>query len=451
MNINSRRTFLKVLGGGAAAGMLASPLFRAIADPGANDSEFFVFVHASGGWDVTLWADPRNERKGIIEPASTANTDTQGLKRWIDRPLDDEGKTFEIVQPAGCKIPFGPGIGDLVELYDRLCVINGLAMNTVSHPDGTVFSATGRHPNGGRVVASSIDTMMANELGRTQTFPVVSVNYPSYYVGDFLDRRVVPLRIGSIDSITRTLARPDLYDTSADRDAVTALLSQEASDLAKKSRHADVLSGMAVQYDGLKRMLGSKLQEVFSAKALRDAHPEFNFKGKGLSGAINAAFAVEAMKRNVVRCVSFAIGGFDTHNTNYQKQAATQQDLFDLVATLVRTLDKTPHPTKSSDKLADHVHILVVSDFCRTPQINIAGGRDHYPNNSALVISPRFKKNFVYGKSDPEQLLPAQAGTFADGARAIAPPDLLSTFVSAFGVDKSKYLRDGEVVKDLLA
>ncbi|MEO7092024.1 MAG: twin-arginine translocation signal domain-containing protein [Polyangiales bacterium] len=81
MSNQSRRTFLKVLGGGAAAGMLASPLYRAIADPAANDSEFFVFVHASGGWDVTLWADPRNERKGIIEPASTATIDTQGLKR----------------------------------------------------------------------------------------------------------------------------------------------------------------------------------------------------------------------------------------------------------------------------------------------------------------------------------------------------------------------------------
>ena len=24
-----------------------------------NDGEFFVFIHAQGGWDVTLWSDPR--------------------------------------------------------------------------------------------------------------------------------------------------------------------------------------------------------------------------------------------------------------------------------------------------------------------------------------------------------------------------------------------------------
>ncbi len=460
MNSN-RRTFLKVLGGAGVAGLAAAPLFRAMAGPGAaaaSDGELFIFVHASGGWDVTLWADPRNEKKGLVDPASTVNTDTGSLKRWVDKPIDDELTSFQIVQPPGCNIPFGPGIGDLVELHDRLCVVNGLAMNTVSHPDGTVYSATGRHTNGGRVVASSIDTMMANELGRESTFPCVSLNFPSYFVGDGLDRRVVPLRIGGVDAITKTLTRSQLYDTDADRDAVTALLSKEASDLAAKSNFGDVLQGMSLQYDALRKMLGSKLQDAFSTKSLKDAYPDLMAKKgkggggkKGQLGGVSAAFAVEAMRRNVVRCVSFAIGGFDTHNTNYQKQAGTQEDLFDLIATLVKTLDVTPHPTKTGKKLSDHTHILVMSDFCRTPQINIAGGRDHYPNNSALVISPRFRRNFVFGKSDPEQLLPAQAGTFSDGPRAIAPPDLLATFVSAFGVNPSKYLRDGEVVKELLS
>ena len=450
MNTN-RRTFLKVVGGGAVAATAALPLLRAFADAKSSADDFFVFVHAAGGWDVTLWSDPRNEKKGLVDPATTANTDTAPLKRWVDRPFDDDAKTFEIVQPSGCKIPFGPGIGDLVEHFDRICLINGLAMNTVSHPDGTVFSATGRHNVGGRVVSPSIDTILANELGREQTFPAVSVNYPSYYVGENLDRRVVPLRVGAIGAITRTLARSESYETSEDRAAITALLSKEATDLAGKSNYPDVLQGMALQYASLERMLGSKLQEVFSAKALQASHPEFNYKSRFAAGAaINAAFAIEAMKRNVVRCVSFANGGFDTHANNYRFQAQVQQDLFDVIAALVKTLDATPHPTKPNEKLAAHTHILVVSDFCRTPMINVAGGRDHYPNNSALVISPRFRKNFVYGKSDPEQLLPAQAGTFSDGARAIAPPDLLTTFMHAFGIEPKKYLRDGEVVSELL-
>jgi hypothetical protein len=66
------------------------------------------------------------------------------------------------------------------------------------------------------------------------------------------------------------------------------------------------------------------------------------------------------------------------------------------------------------------------------------------------VISPRFKANFAFGKSDPDQLLPLKAKKFADGERAIAPPDLLATFLAAFGVSPRKYMRDGEVVSELL-
>jgi hypothetical protein len=178
-----RRTFLKLLGGGAAASAVASvPLLRALAESGANgsksDGEFFVFVHASGGWDVTLWADPRNTAVGIVDPATTENTDTGALRRWVDRKIDGDEASFEIVRPKGSAIGFGPGIGDLADRYDRLTVINGLSMNTVSHPDGTAYSATGRHLNGGRVVAASVDTAVANELGREQIFPVVSVVSP---------------------------------------------------------------------------------------------------------------------------------------------------------------------------------------------------------------------------------------------------------------------------------
>ena len=94
---------------------------------------------------------------------------------------------------------------------------------------------------------------------------------------------------------------------------------------------------------------------------------------------------------------------------------------------------------------------MVVSDFCRTPMINLSGGRDHYPNNSSLIISPKFRGNFVYGKSDVDQLLPLPSGAFADGMRPITPPDILTTFVSALGANPRKYLRDGEVVQALLA
>ena len=165
-----RRTALQLLGGGAA--MLFA--HRLAAAPRAGD-DYLIFVHASGGWDVTLWADPRNERRGLVEPASTDNTDTAPIDRWKSVALDGDTDTFAILAPGDVSLRFGPGIGALYDFRDRLTVINGLAMNTVSHPDGTAYSATGRHLSGGVAPAASVDVAVANERGTGQLLPAVAI------------------------------------------------------------------------------------------------------------------------------------------------------------------------------------------------------------------------------------------------------------------------------------
>jgi uncharacterized protein (DUF1501 family) len=92
----------------------------------------------------------------------------------------------------------------------------------------------------------------------------------------------------------------------------------------------------------------------------------------------------------------------------------------------------------------------VTSDFCRTPGINATGGRDHYPNNTALVISPKFRGGTSFGSTRTADLLPQNAGTFSDGVRPVGPPDVLATLLHAAGIDPRRYLRDGDVVRALL-
>lgn len=443
-----RRSLLKL---GALAAFAPKSVRAAAPRSASAADEFFVFVHAAGGWDVTLWADPRNERVGLVEPASTDNTEIAPLARWKSAALDGDTDTFEILAPGDVGLRFGPGIGALYDLRSRLTVVNGLAMNTVSHPDGTCFSATGRHLAGGRAPASSIDVAVANELGTEQLLPAIAVQFPSAFVGERLDRRAVPLRVASAATIAKSLARNAAYLSDADRADVSGVLSAEATELAGASAYPETYRRLAAQQDALPTLLGDKLEVAFTQKALVAAYPQFDFKSKTqANGALAAAFAVEAMRRNLVRCTSFALGGLDTHNANYKQHAHTQQELFGVIAALVGLLDTTPHPTKQGAKLADHTHILVVSEFCRTPAINLAGGRDHYPNNSALVISPRFRGGKAFGATDREQLLPAPIAGFAGGPRPIAPPDLLATFLHAFGIEPRRYLRDGEVLAAML-
>lgn len=451
----NRRLFLKILGGLSAAAGASAPLYRALAGPPDAKDEFFVFIHAQGGWDVTLSLDPRHEAKGLVDPATTKNIDYASLTRWENdsAPIDGDEYSFRLVQPTGSNIVFGPAIGNLASYFSRLTVVNGLAVNTVSHQDGTAFAATGRHLAGGRVPASSVDTMMANELGTEQLFPAVSIRFPSAFVGDTLDRRAMPLMVDSIGSMGKSLTRAPKYELPEDRAQVTAVLTEEANELALRAADPTAWKGFALQFQSLQKMMGGGVQDLLDANKLKALQPGFDYAAQYMgSFAVNAAFAIEAMKQKVplVRSVAFAMGSFDTHGADYTDQGQKQQELFNVLAKMLEIMDATPHPTRAGHKLSDHVHIVVVSEFCRTPQINLGGGRDHYPNGSALVISPRFVSNKVFGASDEEQLLPKASRKFSDGDRAMAPPDLLATFVSAFGVDPRKYMRDGEVVPEML-
>jgi hypothetical protein len=436
-----RRDLLRLFAGGAAAAALRPAWSAAAAQP----DDFFLFIHAGGGWDVTLWADPRNQRRGLIEPASSSNTDTGGLVHW--KPAGD---SFELVTGPGGSLALGPAIGALFDLRDRLTIVNGIAMNTVSHEDGTAYSTTGRHRTGGASAAASVDVVIASELGAAQLMPDIAVRWPSAFVGDRLDRRSVPLRVGTVDAITRSFERSTEVLDSADRDAITALVTEEARGLARRAGRPEPLDQIASQHQALPALIRGDFTHAFSPRQLQAAYPEFDVHGQLGDQVVAAAFAVEAFRRNIARCVGFGLGGFDTHTANQRGHARRLQELFGAIAAIVRRLDATPHPTRHGTRLSERTHLLVVSEFCRTPQLNPAGGRDHYPNNSALVISPRFRPG-VHGKTDPDQLLPAAVRRFADGVRPIAPPDLLATFVAAFGIDPRRYLRDGEVVRELLA
>ncbi len=258
----------------------------------------------------------------------------------------------------------------------------------------------------------------------------------------------MPLRVSSAATIAKSLARGAGYLDASDRDAITSLLSDEARAMSGRVTFPETYARVAAQEDAQPRLLGDELSQAFTQKALTTAHPKFDFKARfQAQGALSAAFAVEAIKRDLVRCVGFSLGGLDTHNQNYKQQAHTQQELFGVIATLVAELDATPHPTRRAAKLADHTHILVFSDFCRTPQINLAGGRDHYPNNSALVISPKFRGGRSFGATDVDQLLPADVKSLG---RPLAPPDILATFLHAFAIDPRRYLRDGDVIPEML-
>ena len=324
------------------AGALASPLAAAMAQaaPGrASSTEYFVLIHAQGGWDVTLFADPRFEAVGAMMPATTANQDVRGLRLWADGPAAGVDKSFRPVIPKGRDVAFGPGIGDLLDIFDRVTILNGVAMSTVAHPDGAAFAISGRHLVGGRPVASSLDAVLADAFGPTQMLPVVSVAFPSSFVGQRLGPHAIPIETANIDGLGAALTRSDHTTNADDRADVARLLEAEATRTARLSTYPQRSVAMSAQFGALARLSREGVGGLFGNAALRKAYPSLPWTGRAGPATQSAAFALEAVRRDIARVVAFSMGGFDTHASNYRQHGAALQDLFQLVTAMVRVFD----------------------------------------------------------------------------------------------------------------
>ncbi len=162
-----------------------------------------------------------------------------------------------------------------------------------------------------------------------------------------------------------------------------------------------------------------------------------------------------------VRCVEVELNGWDSHVNNHELQAG-QAKILDTA------LAATLHELHARELLQDTV-VFCGGEFGRTPQINSAGGRDHWPHGfSVLLAGGGFRRGYVHGatNANPDRkLFERQANSqlepsnFAE--RTVTVPDLHATILHSLGIDHQveamtpigRPLRwsDGSVVKDLLS
>lgn len=161
-----------------------------------------------------------------------------------------------------------------------------------------------------------------------------------------------------------------------------------------------------------------------------------------------------------VRCVEVELDGWDTHINNHELQTAKAKTLDQaLAATLRELVDR---------KLLGDTIVFCGGEFGRTPLINPAAGRDHWPHGfSALLAGGKLRRGYVHGQTDanpdPEQLR-------RNGQQNLDPrlftsdlvtvPQLHATLLHALGIDYEaerltpigRPLRwsDGEFVPELL-
>lgn len=269
-------------------------------------------------------------------------------------------------------------------------IIRSLTSTQGAHEQGNYFMHTSYQLRG-TINHPSLGAWLAHFRGPgNPTLPAsVYVGNASRHPGaGFFSPELAPLFVNNPENGLRDIEPPK----GLNRNVQTARM-QLASDLDAdfvrlfaKQRNVAAHSGA---YDGAYRMMASQDIAAFDLaqeKAeLRDAYGRDPF-GQG------CLLARRLVERDV-RCVEVSLHGWDTHSNNFTATPDLCEKLDRGLATLLEDL-------KTRGMLKDTL-VVVATEFGRSPKINGALGRDHYPKAfSAAMFGGGVKGGFVHGATD---------------------------------------------------
>lgn len=121
-----------------------------------------------------------------------------------------------------------------------------------------------------------------------------------------------------------------------------------------------------------------------------------------------------------VRCVEVTLGGWDTHANNHALHRERLAILDPAFSALVRDL-------RERGRL-DNTVVFCGGEFGRTPNVNIAGGRDHWPRGFSVALAGGgIRGGTVVGATDPEGR--------AEPESPVRVADLQATLLAAAGIN----------------
>lgn len=379
-----------------------------------------VACYLSGGWDVLLGPDPR-------DPLRTYD----GIDLDIDR-LPVEYQSPLPVMSGGTEVLWGPTMAPLVPHADLVTIFRGMNMNTVSHESATLYSHTGIEPDNTLAKGDSLSTIAAATFDDGKLIPNAAINVANF--NKSFDNRVTafqmndPDEIGQLIGLNRDLLPGYLEDLlKGSLDAARSCVSPEYAGRLPEDQ-------MQLSRDRLKRIQDQDLISRFDLRGgseeMQNIQSLYNIND---SAGEAAATAAQLLRTDLSTAVTARLsGGFDTHGNNWAfDQPNNQRRCFDAVGALVSHL-------REDDPNFDRTTVVVYSEFSRTPRINGDGGRDHWFNDSIVVIGNTLQSG-VFGASNDQDLgiisVDQTTGVPNESGIQLRPEMVLGTLVKSIGGD----------------
>jgi uncharacterized protein (DUF1501 family) len=418
----NRRDLFKYAGAATAFGML-SPVRRLVAAPSATPKRL-VMVLAQGGWDTTYALDPK-EPPGADVPAGALRTFGNNLDIFTDGSRPNVTAFFEKYGGASA-------------------VVRGISVASVAHQECLKRMATGTRNE----TSPDMGAMVAHDNGNDLPLPYLILG-DTAYAGPYA---VSAGRVGATNQIIALLDPAQAYRTDGRAPFVTtgpedAILSRYATATANRMRATRGAHG----YN--KKRVDDFVEGIRRGKQLQSVRDGFGARGRTLALTSQVDLALDALERDVSQAVMVNTRlAWDTHDTNTD-QMGFHETMFGGLTRLVDGLAARPGRTSGSTMLDDTV-VVCFSEFARTPKLNSASGKDHWPVTSALVVGAGVKGGRAFGASTAT--IDAAKVDFATGAKSASGKTLMSAnfvagVLSLCGVDASGHLGTTEVFDAFVA
>lgn len=432
MNNYGRRTFLKSLGLGASAFLLSSRLAPRIARADDTDRSF-VFCYFRGGWDCLLGLDPR-------DPGTF--TDARAGETRIQLGWDQIPATYgrEIIQPRGSNIPLGPVMGGIAPHFDKMCVVNGLSMDTVAHEVGRMYFITGMAPRGTQPAGSSLPTRIVAQQGDRSALPNLVVRVDTYNEG--LPTYASGLAVGNVGDLVSTLTDGSRAPTGVVREKLDAYRARAAACDPTALDRRGLLGLIESSQVKARSLVDEGLSAKFNFTSTTDPEMVELATRYGItvlaSPQAQAAMAFQALRYGMAQCVTIELADdLDTHDQRWATDHPDQLFAgFSALGRLLEDLAATDDPARGG-KLLDHTTLLAFSEFGRTSMINARDGRDHSLTSSCLLAGAGVPHNRVIGRSSDVNMVPVAVdpttGEARDGGTFLTPNLVAASIMQSAG------------------
>ena len=393
------------------------------------EDRYFIFCYFNGGWDLLLGLDPRDpgEFRDDLKKSTLIQPGFEMLS----------SSYRELVETSVEGMVFGPCIGDLANHADKLAVVRGMSMDTLTHEVGRRRFLTGHQPAGLQAVGSSLATLLAATLGTNEPIPQLSVLVESYNSGQ--PGWSSAIRVTSVEDLSRALSpSPHPLDQAEQRyldELFDTLASQEESPWRQEA-----YSSRKNAQDLVALSLDERFDFLADNAEMAELRNLYGIGSDLSSPAAQAATAVTAITNGISRCVSIEAGkSLDTHGPEWA--SAHPRELvrgFDLVAAIISDLERTLHPDGGT--WLDKTTVVAFSEFGRTPLVNSSGGRDHFLHNACVLAGGGVQGGQVLGRSSDTGMNPLPAdlatGQQDDAGETIKPEHIFRALLTGVGIDE---------------